>query len=101
MAKNLYPVIDYMTCVECGECIKKCTNGVYDKEKAPIPKVISTENCVSGCHGCGNLCPTGSITYVGENTDWTPPNGVKTEQTCDCGGSCESQSSVCDCGGNC
>jgi ferredoxin len=32
-----------------------------------------TENCVDHCHGCGNKCPVGAITYVGEDTGWTPP----------------------------
>lgn len=30
MAKTWYPVIDYLTCVECGTCIAKCPHDVYD-----------------------------------------------------------------------
>jgi len=30
MAKLWYPVIDYVECLECGACIEKCPNCVYD-----------------------------------------------------------------------
>ncbi len=74
MAKTWYPVIDYVVCAECGDCIVKCKNGVYNKEKAPSPVIDSPLNCIDHCHGCGNACPVGAISYVGEDTDWTPPN---------------------------
>lgn len=86
MSKTWYPVIDYSMCEECGACISKCSHGVYDQSKAPSPKVVSMEGCIQGCHGCGNLCSVGAITYVGDNTGWTPPNGKKGD---DCGGGCD------------
>ncbi len=73
MAKTWYPVIDYSICTECGTCVSKCPHGVYDTKKAPTPVVIAPESCVDHCHGCGNKCPVGAITYVGEDTGWTPP----------------------------
>ncbi len=73
MAKQWYPIVDYTTCVQCGGCIKKCKNNVYDNSKAPSPVVENPENCSDHCHGCGNICPMGSITYLGEDTDWKPP----------------------------
>lgn len=86
MAKTWYPVIDYIVCSECGACIKKCTHDVYNTEKAPSPIVINTKNCIDHCHGCGNLCPVGAITYVGEDTGWIPPNGglSLSEDSCEC-----------------
>lgn len=75
MAKTWYPVIDYMTCLECGTCVGSCSHGVYDKSKAPSPVVINPNGCIDHCHGCGNKCPAGAITYVGDDTGWTPPNG--------------------------
>jgi NAD-dependent dihydropyrimidine dehydrogenase PreA subunit len=84
MSKNWYPVIDYLECAECGLCIKKCAQGVYNKEKNPTPVVINTDGCIEGCHGCGNICPSGAIQYVGENTDWTPPNGTTNDKGCCC-----------------
>jgi NAD-dependent dihydropyrimidine dehydrogenase PreA subunit len=87
MAKIWYPVIDYMKCTECGACILKCPHGVYDTAKAPLPMVQNPEACIDHCHGCGNRCPAGAITYVGDDTGWTPPNSGKEPDTA-CGCSC-------------
>jgi len=38
VSKKWYPMINYENCVECGACLDKCKNGVYDKEMA-APKV--------------------------------------------------------------
>lgn len=86
MAKTWYPVVDYVVCSECGTCVTKCPHGVYDIRKAPSPVVINPQNCVDHCHGCGNRCPVGAITYVGEDTGWVPPNGsqVPEEPCCTC-----------------
>lgn len=86
MADNWYPVIDYVTCIECGACISKCTHNVYDPTKSPSPVVVNTQFCVDHCHGCGNLCPVGAISYVGDNTGWLPLNGEKSDiAACCCG----------------
>ena len=87
MAKTWYPVIDYLTCEDCGTCVAKCPHGVYDTAKAPSPVVKDPVSCVDHCHGCGNRCPVGAITYVGEDTGWTPPNGElpEKESCCSCG----------------
>ena len=77
MAKNWYPVINVATCIECGKCIERCAHGVYNKDKSPKPEVINPAGCIDHCHGCGELCPTGSITYFGEDSGWTPPNAKK------------------------
>ncbi len=66
MAKKWYPVIDILECIECGTCVSRCSHGVYDKKKAPVPVVINPDACVNHCHGCGNICPKGAIAYVGE-----------------------------------
>ena len=55
MAKKWYPVIDILTCQECGSCVAKCTHGVYDKSKAPVPVVVNPEGCIDHCHGCGTF----------------------------------------------
>ena len=92
MAKNWYPVIDYVECEECeecGTCVNKCKHGVYDVSKAPTSVVVNTESCIEGCRGCGNLCPNGAIQYIGDNSGWTPPNGEKKDDnSCYCGGNC-------------
>jgi MinD superfamily P-loop ATPase len=73
MATNWYPVIDRETCDDCGKCVEKCSLGVFDKSSPKIPDIIFSDGCKYQCHGCGDLCPQGSITYFGENTGWTPP----------------------------
>nr|MDD6334977.1 DUF2703 domain-containing protein [bacterium] len=93
MAKNWYPVIDILTCIECGTCVNFCSHGVYDKSKAPAPVVIYPDGCIDHCHGCGNKCPMGAIAYVGDDTGWAPP--AQKEKTgasdCNCGCSCSSE----------
>ncbi len=89
MAKTWYPVIDYLNCTECGICIKKCSHGVYDSAKAPSPVVTNPGACIDHCHGCGNICPVGAITYLGEDTDWTPPSGEEIEEASCCSCGCE------------
>ncbi len=79
MSKTWYPVIDYERCVECGTCTDKCKHGVYNLKKAPVPVVIAPESCIHGCHGCGNLCPTKAISYVGDQ------GGVSGNCSCSCG----------------
>lgn len=66
MSKTWYPVIDYEKCIECCDCINKCKHGVYNSQKAPTPVVLMPENCIHGCHGCGNLCSVKAIHYVGD-----------------------------------
>ena len=87
MAKTWYPVIDYTQCSECGSCVSKCTHDVYNKIKAPTPVVVNPEACIDHCHGCGNICPSGAITYLGEDTGWLPPRGQPAieHETCGCG----------------
>lgn len=96
MAKAWYPVVDYSTCLECGTCVVKCPHGVYDVAKAPTPVVKCPDECVDHCHGCGNRCPVGAITYVGDDTGWTPPKGRAEEATdacgCGCGDECDEAS---------
>lgn len=88
MAKKWYPVIDILTCEECSACIAKCSHGVYDKSKSPVPVVVNPDNCIDHCHGCGNLCPVGAISYVGDDTGWVAPalqdQTTKTEEGCCC-----------------
>lgn len=80
MSKTWYPVIDYERCVECGACTDKCSHAVYDLKKAPTPVVITPESCFHGCRGCGNLCPTEAISYVGSQEEGSGSSD------CSCGG---------------
>ncbi|HEX9059769.1 MAG TPA: 4Fe-4S dicluster domain-containing protein [Clostridia bacterium] len=91
MSKSWYPVLNYETCKECGACFKKCSHGVFELDgKRPV--VVNPDECVQGCHGCGNLCPVGSIEYVGDTTGWVPPNK---ESGCDKNSGCCDSSKCC------
>lgn len=80
MSKNWYPIINKKTCAECGKCVNKCAHGVYDKGSPKKPFVVFTSGCIDKCHGCGELCPTGSITYAGDDTGWASPSAGKTKR---------------------
>lgn len=95
MAKTWYPIINYVLCEECGVCSGFCPHGVYDMQKAPTPIVTNPDGCIDHCHGCGNICPVGAITYAGDDTDWVPPHGKVSEKSACCA------SGQCDCGCNC
>jgi len=94
MAQKWYPVIDILTCIECGTCVNFCSHSVYDKQKAPTPLVVYPIGCVDHCHGCGNKCPVGAISYVGDDTGWIAPALKGKEQKSD-------TSSGCGCGCGC
>ena len=82
MAKNRYPVIDILTCMECGTCVDFCPHGVFDKQKAPVPIVVNPDGCIDHCHGCQSKCPAGAIAYVGdtgESPDTAPACCCTTE----------------------
>ena len=78
MSKKWYPVINTETCSECGACVAKCSHGVYETG-SKTPKVVYSEGCIDGCHGCQNLCPTNSIDYVGD---------IGQDSSCNCSCSC-------------
>lgn len=96
MAKTWYPVVDYALCTECGICITRCPHGVYDQTKAPSPVVENPEACIDHCHTCGNVCPVGAITYVGDDTGWVPMNGMQefAESCCSCGYEASSEKKI-------
>lgn len=92
MAQKWYPVIDILTCIECGTCVEFCPHAVYDKEKTPVPLVVNPLGCIDHCHGCGNKCPVGAISYIGDSTGWIAPalKGIPNVAS-DCGCGCSSE----------
>ena len=65
MARNWYPIINYLLCTERQACVSKCQNGVYDKS-LNMSLVIFPDGCREFCRGCQELCPAGAITYFGD-----------------------------------
>ena len=49
MSKKWYPVVDVLSCIECGACVNNCPHSVYDKSKTPSPIVINPDSCVEHC----------------------------------------------------
>ena len=98
MAKTWYPVVDYISCIECGTCSNFCPHNVYDRAKSPTPVVTNPVSCVAHCHGCGNKCPVGAITYVGDDTGWRPPHGEVPEASEPCCGDTSNEAPSCSCG---
>lgn len=95
MAEKWYPVVDILSCIECGTCVNFCIHGVYDKSKAPVPVIVNTDRCIDHCHGCGMKCPAGAISYAGDDTGWIPPvlrdKGDMHDVTPSCGCSCSAE----------
>lgn len=83
MSKTWYPVLNYEKCNECGTCFSKCPNGVFRLENTR-PIVVNTENCTEGCRGCGNLCTSAAIEYIGDVGDMPKVD-------CSCSGCCSSE----------
>lgn len=43
MASRWYPVVDILSCIECGTCVNNCPHDVYDKSKTPVPHVTAPQ----------------------------------------------------------
>lgn len=67
MTKTWYPIIDRDQCIACGTCIEFCKHGVYEEGGNGQPVVVAPENCVEFCRGCAKICPTGAISYFGDD----------------------------------
>lgn len=65
MSEEWYPVINHELCTDCGACIEKCKNGVFDKNIVH-PTVIYPDGCVTNCRGCQELCPSSALSYFGD-----------------------------------
>lgn len=48
MAKKWYPVVDILSCIECGTCVNFCSHGVYDKKTVPSSIGHSTLVMIAG-----------------------------------------------------
>lgn len=67
MSKGWYPQIATDLCIGCSICFEFCPHGVYEwDEQAEQPQVVQPDECIHGCHGCENQCPSQAITYYGD-----------------------------------
>ena len=51
-----FPTINYTKCNGCGDCVKFCAHGVYEKQGDKII-VKNPKNCVVFCQACLKMCP--------------------------------------------
>ncbi len=68
MSKSWYPIIDYDRCTGCMICNDMCKHGVYrPNNEVSKPKIVYSNGCVYGCHGCEKACPAEAISYFGDD----------------------------------
>lgn len=96
MEPRWYPVIDYMRCVDCGQCMEFCLFGVYSKADDGRVAATRPEACKPGCPACARVCPNGAIMfpeYAAEPTiagaDARTGDDVERCPVCGCACDCE------------
>ncbi len=63
------PTVDAEACIGCQLCYLTCGRGVYEIQDQ-VAVAVSAMECVVGCSTCGNVCPTGAITFPSLDTVW-------------------------------
>ncbi|MBQ4244379.1 MAG: 4Fe-4S binding protein, partial [Clostridia bacterium] len=70
-------VRDRELCIDCGCCVRQCSNECHYYSDDGKTVYVKSDNCVA-CHRCVDLCPTGALRiekYVcdyRDNANWTP-----------------------------
>jgi len=63
------PTVDADACIGCQLCYITCGRAVYEMHDNVAVAVAAME-CVVGCSTCGNVCPTGAITFPSLDSVW-------------------------------
>ena len=63
------PTVDAAACIGCQLCFVTCGRSVYEMQENTAVAVAAME-CVVGCTTCGNVCPTGAITFPTLDSVW-------------------------------
>lgn len=63
------PTVDPDTCIGCQLCYVTCGRAVYEMVDG-IAVEADPMNCAVGCTTCGNICPTGAITFPPMDAVW-------------------------------
>jgi NAD-dependent dihydropyrimidine dehydrogenase PreA subunit len=63
------PSVDEDACIGCQLCYITCGRSVYEMRDG-VADAVDPMNCVVGCSTCGNICPTGAITFPPMESIW-------------------------------
>jgi len=63
------PTVDPDGCIGCQLCYITCGRDVYEMQDG-IAVEVDPMNCAVGCSTCGNICPTGAITFPSMDAVW-------------------------------
>lgn len=64
-----YPTVDPDSCIGCQLCYVTCGRAVFEMHDG-VAEPVDAMNCAVGCTTCGNICPTGSITFPSLDAVW-------------------------------
>lgn len=63
------PNVDADACIGCQLCYVTCGRAVYEMEDG-VAVAVDPMSCAVGCSTCGNICPTGAITFPPMDAVW-------------------------------
>jgi NAD-dependent dihydropyrimidine dehydrogenase PreA subunit len=63
------PTVDPEACIGCQLCFVTCGRAVYEMADG-VAVSVDPMNCAVGCSTCGNICPTGAITFPPMDAVW-------------------------------
>jgi NAD-dependent dihydropyrimidine dehydrogenase PreA subunit len=63
------PRVDAEACIGCQLCYVTCGRAVYEIEDG-VAVAVDPMSCAVGCSTCGNICPTGAITFPPMDAVW-------------------------------
>lgn len=63
------PTVDAEACIGCQLCYVTCGRSVYEMHEQHAEAVAPME-CAVGCATCGNICPTGAISFPSLESVW-------------------------------
>jgi NAD-dependent dihydropyrimidine dehydrogenase PreA subunit len=63
------PTVMGDACVGCQLCYITCGRNVYEIEDG-VAVAVNPMSCAVGCTTCGNICPTGAITFPPMDAVW-------------------------------
>lgn len=63
------PTVDSEACIGCQLCYVTCGRGVFEMHDG-VAVAVSAMECMVGCSTCGNVCPTGAISFPSVDLVW-------------------------------